>query len=269
MSKYAALLGAITIDTGNLAIRFKEDVTTSTVNLVAGTYFLRGDGSAADFCLALKTALETHAGANTYTVALACSVDPSAVAGTVTITRATGSNTFQILWADALTTFDESLIGFANSNTADDATAKTSTMSPAALWVSPDVPVFYEPEFEYDVTVNRARSGKVRALRQGGPYDRRRVRFDFLDSRRVLEPDNTSDVDATFSQFLERNGDGKRFEFHVTTVSGFVLGALSSSTLIGTAWHFDEETSATFAPERLQPGLSLYGFDLGLLGYVT
>ena len=70
-------------------------------------------------------------------------------------------------------------------------------------------------------------------------------------------------------QVAQRNGDGKRFEFHVTTVSGFVLGALSSSTLIGTAWHFDEETSATFAPERLQPGLSLYGFDLGLLGYVT
>lgn len=268
MSKYAALLAQITITTANQGIRFKEGATTGTVTIPVGTYFLRGDGASDDICLALKTAFDGLVVGNVYTVALACSVDPAAIAATVTITQ-TGGAAFRILWADALTTFDEALLGFTDANTADSTAAKVGTLSPEALWVSPDVPEFYEPEDQYDISVQRARSGRVRALRRGGPYDVRRVSFQFLDSRRVIDHDNTTDPAATFARFLEATSAGLRFEFHATTVSGTTLGALSSSTEIGAGWYFDEDTALGFAPERLQPGLALYAFTLTLLGYVA
>ncbi len=273
-AKYAALLGAITIDSSNCDIRFKEAATTATITLDYGTYYLRGNGSTDDLCRIIKEGIEDDSGlggSNTYAVTVARSIDPSAVSGSVTITQSGGAS-FQVLWADALTTFDMSLLGY-TENTPDSTAAKVSNpaRSPAAWWVSPEVPAFYEPGYAYDASVNRARSGRVRGLRRGGPYDTRSVRFNFVDSRRVLSWDNTSDVDATFAAFLERNGDGKAFEFHAAPATGYVLDALTSSvtTRIGTAWHFDEETSTGFDPKRVEPGLTLYGFDLGLMGYTS
>ena len=272
MTTYAALLGAITIDASNKAIRFKEGLVTQTVSLVEGVYFARGDGAADDLHLAAKTALETNTnavGPNTYTVSHALSINPAAPAAVTSIARATGSSTFQILWADALTTFKPAWLGFTAVDTAEDALTKVSSRSPSSMWISSDIPESYEPADEYDVSVRRARSGRVRALRRGGTYDVRTVLFRFIDSRRALSSANTADPDATFSRFLRLNGDGKHFEFHGQTVSGTTLGALSSSTRIGTAWHFDEETASGFAPDRVERGLALYDFDVGLMGYVS
>lgn len=272
MSKYAALLGQVTIDSSNKTIRFVEGSTTTDVTLVERTYFLRGDGTTDDLCAGLKTALESIADAanNTYTVSLACSVDSTAPTATVTITRATGSGSFSILWSHANTTFDPALIGFPATDTTHSAAAKVSTLSPSSLWVSSDLLVSYEPEEEYDVTVIRARPGRLKGQRTGGPHDRRTLVLAYLDVARVLVGENLDDPTATFERFHERQGDGKRMEFHAVALSsGTTLAALSSSTEIGAAWHFDEETASVFAPERLEPGLALYGFSLGLLGFVS
>ncbi len=270
MSKYAALLGLVTIDSSKLAIRMKENATTATVSIVAGAYTLRGDGAADDLCLAIKTALDSHSNAttpNTYSVTLACSVDPASPTATITISRLTGSSTFQFLWADALTTFPVALIGVAAVNTADDATDKVSTLSPSALWISPDVMTSYEPGEEYDATASRAKPGTVGGLLLGVAHDVRRPVFRFQDSRRVLDWDNTTDPNAAFSSFLERHGDGKAMEFHeVGLLSGSTLRPLTSSTIIGSSWNFAEETVTEFTPERISPGLALYSFDVKLLG---
>lgn len=268
MSKYAAFLGAVVVDAEHNAIALSEGGGAySAKTITAGTYFLRGDGTnASDLCKEIADALNSGS-ANTYSVSIACSIDPSEPCGVVTVTRTAGSATFSLGFADALNTFTPSLIGFAATNTADNASAKASTLTPSCLWVSPDMPASYEPRKQYDRRVLRAQSGRVRGLGLGGPFSVRDVAFRFLDSRRVLEEDNTTDPTATFARFHERHGDGTRFEFHVQTVSGMDLGALSSSTRLDTAWHFDEDTSREFAPARLEPGLPLYDFNLTLLGY--
>jgi hypothetical protein len=272
MSKYAAFLGQVTVDSDHNTIRCVEDATTADVTLVEGTYFLRGDGAAGDLCAAIATALATNGAGtnNTYTVSLACSVDSAAPAATVTITRATGTGSFSILWAHANTTFDPAFIGFAETNTAHDATAKASTLSPSSLWIASDLLESYEPEEEYDVTVVRARPGRLKGQRTGGPHDRRTVIMNYLDVARVLAEENLADPTATFERFHQRQGDGKRMEFHAVALSsGSTLAALSASTEIGDCWHLDEETASVFAPERLEPGLPLYSISLGLLGYIA
>lgn len=265
--EHIVLLQQVEITSSTNAIRVKEAATTSTLSIAAGSYYLRGDGEADDLCLALKTALETHAGTNTYNVTVAWSTDPASPAATVTIAIATGTNTFQILWADAATTFDEALIGFDNSNTADNTSAKTSTLSPLCAWVSPEAPEVCEEHPEYDASMARARSGRVRGLRRGGPYHILDLSFALCDSRRVLRSDNTSDPAATFASFLEQVGDGTSFEVHQQTITGTAVDALDVYSRRREYWRFDEETSAAFRPVRREPGLALYAWDLVAHGY--
>lgn len=267
MSKYAAFLSFVTIDASNKTIRFVEGSTTTNVTLAEGSYPLRGDGTADDLCKILKTAFESNADAanNTYTVSVAMSVDPSAPTAVVTITRATGAGNFSILWAHANTTFDPLLIGHEALNTAHNGTAKAGTLSPTALWVSSDFIAESEPEEEYDVTVHETEDGRLLAARKGGAFEVRRVSFLHVDDLRVHDESNLDDPAAAFMTFHELVGDGRPFEMHEQTLSsGMTLDDLSSSTRIGTAWHFDEETAAEFAPERIEPGVPMYAFQLRL-----
>lgn len=280
--KYIVLLKAVTLETTSV-IRVTEnaapldltviDPATDAVLAASKQFFLRGDGSDDDLLQVYIQTVQSHTGANEYTGSLSLSIDPAADAGTVTLTRSVGANNFQINWSHANTTFDGAhgaTLGYANSDTANDGTDKVSTLSPSSIWVAPDIYEFFEPVEEYAATVTRARSGKVRGVKRGGPYDVRRLSHKFIDSRRVWDWDNTSDPTAAFNSFLSSTADGTRFEVHAVTLSsGTTLGALSTSTRIGTAWHWDEDTVQAFEPTRMEPGLSLYEFQLRLLGYVA
>lgn len=271
MSKYAALLSCITIDSSNQTIRFVEGSTTTDVTVATGDWYLRGDGASDDLCAKIKTALESNADAanNEYSVTLALSADPTAATAVVTITRTVGAGSFSILWSHANTTFRPAWLGFAATDTAHDGTAKAGTLSPSALWVSCDVLTSYEPSEAYDVAVPGGRAGKLKANRRGGAFAVRDVRLDFLDAGRVLAEENLNDPNATFEEFHKRHVDGKMMEFHAAALSsGFTLVALSASTEIGSGFHFDTDTAREFRPERREPGLALYGFDLRLLGAV-
>jgi hypothetical protein len=272
MSKHAALLGAIVITTANNTIKMVENATTQNVTIAPGTYYLRNDGTADDFGPALVTALNSNANAvnpNTYSTNISYLISPSGQTASFQITS-TAASAYQLQFADPATTFDATLLGFPQTNTALNALPKTGSLSPSALWVSPDVFAFSEPVDEYDVAIQRARSGRVYGLRKGGPYDVRLLSFMNLDSRRVLDWDNTSDPNATIMRFLQRHGNGLKFELHAVTASnGVVLDPLSSSTRVGTAWHFAQEASERFAPQRINAGIALYSFDLKLHGYVA
>lgn len=270
MTKYAILLPAIVLDSTNNGIRMTENASTATASIAAGTYFLRGDGAADDLLKVIDTAIEAATGsANTYTETLALSANAAAVSGSVTFTRASGADTFRFSWADVLTTFDEGLIGFTDANTALDSSAKVGTLSPSGMWVAPEIYKSFEPSEEYEGAVSRARSGKVRSVRRGGPYEVRRFEMESVDSRRLWDFDNTSDPTACLNRWLEAWGDGTRFEFHAVSASSWpVLGAMSSSTLVGT-YHLDVDAMRSFAPERVDPGLSLYDFSMRFLKYVA
>jgi hypothetical protein len=276
--RYAVLLKAVTLDSSS-KIRVKEGATTSTLTVVdpatgaalasSKQFFLRGDGATDDLLRVLKETVSSHSGTNTYSTSLALSIDPASPSGVVTLTRVAGANSFQLLWSNAATTFDQGLLGFADSDTADNGSPKVSTLSPSALWVAPEVYEFLEPAQERAASVTRTTSGKVRGVKRGGAYDVRTMSHRFIDSRRVWESENTSDPDAAFNRFLDATADGTRFELHTVGVTGTTLGALSSSTRVGTAWHWSQEDVDGFDPERMNPGLALYAWQNKLLAYVA
>lgn len=281
-AKYIVLLRAVTLETTS-AIRVTEnasaenivvrDPSTGLALASSKQFFCRGDGGNDDLLRVVKLTLDAHTNAtnpNTYTVSQSLSVAPASASGVVTVTRSAGASNFQINWSNAATTFDDGVIGFANSDTANDGNPKVSTLSPSAMWVSPEVYEFFEPAEEYAASVTRARSGKVRGVKRGGPYDVRRMSHRFVDSRRVWDWDNTTDPTASFNRFLNSTADGTRFEVHAVTLSsGSTLSALSASTRIGTAWHWDEDSLLLFDPSRMEPGMSLYEWQMRLLGYVA
>ena len=269
---YPVILPVIVIDSTNKAIRMTENATTSTINLVEGSYFLRGDGSADDLLLALKTALDSHPNVttpNTYTVTIARSINSAAVSGAVTVTRATGSSSWGVLWADALTTFDQALLGFVANDTVN-ASPKVSTVSPSGQWVSNEIIKRRDPRTEVDVKQVRTRSGAVGGGRRGGPYSVRLVQFEYVNEKRTDAMLNTTDPTAAFSSVFALLSTLRRFELHFATLATSpALAALSSTTRQGTAWHLDEASAEEFEPRKLSAGTPLYSWGLRLLGYVA
>ncbi len=269
---YPVMLAAVVIDSTNGGLRITEGANTSVTSIPAGTYFLRGDGVADDLLLAIKTAMETNTAprvsVNTYTVAVAWSTSPAAPSAVITITRATGADTFGVLWADALTTFDQALVGFVASDTVN-ASAKTSTLSPSCVWVSPEIYVEAEEDEEDDAYVQRARSGVVRGGDRGGPYETLRISFQLMEERRVKAARIAADVARAFDRFRRQLVRGRQFELHFGTISsGTTLAALSSSTERGAGWHLSPDSVDGFRAERLRPGLPLYAWSLELWAHV-
>lgn len=274
---YPVMLGAIVIDSSNRSIVITEAGADVTAQLggaatVTGsiTCYLRGDGTSDDLCKVIKDAMEAAgASANTYTVSVSFSVDGTATSAAVTIARATGADSIGIKWASASTTFDEALIGFANTNVTG-ATSYTSTLSPSSVWVSSEVYRELEPESDFVAFSQRARSGRVWGGLRGGAYAVRRLGLDLLHAKRAHSVNNSTDPDSGLDQFLERQLAGLAFELHVGTISsGTTLAALSSSTEHGSGWYFDAESLETYAPRRQSPGVPLFSVDLRLLGYVA
>lgn len=261
------LLHAVVIDSTNGGLRITEGANTSTTLIPAGTYYLRGDGTADDLLLAIKTAMETNTAprvsVNTYTVAVAWSTDPAAVSAVVTITRATGADTFGVLWADALTTFDQALLGFAVSDTVN-ASAKTSTKSPSAVWVCDGVYREYEPADAPQGYSKRARSGFVRQGKTGETHKDRGLVVSFVSAARTHEMHIAADPERAFNRFLDRWRAGRPAELHLATATGTVLGALSSSTESGAGWHLGGDPEEKFDPPRTNLATASYSWSFEL-----
>lgn len=259
------MLGAIVLTDANNVLRFTEGASTGNATILAGTYYLRGDGAAGDLLPALKTALEgaNVASSNTYTITVSRSIDPAAAHTAITITRATGADNFGVLWANTATTFDERLLGFTLDDTVN-ATAKTSAQACAAGWVSNDIAREIEPYSERTVAVPRAVSGRVQGVTRSARMQSWRLGLAFIDERRTYIENALAGAQDTLEGFIERFGAGASLELHEqASVTGVALGALSSSTLVDVC-HFSEDTLSRFEPARLGPGVPLYSIDLRL-----
>lgn len=272
MTTHPILLSAVVIDSTNGGLRITEGANTSVTSIPAGTYYLRGDPAQSDdLLLAIKTALETNTAprvsTNTYTVAVAWSADPSARGAVVTVTRATGTDSFGVLWADALTTFDQALVGFVDSDTVD-ASAKSSTVSPSSVWVGDGPYREFEAIDRHVGYAKRSRSGVVRRGLTGETRKDRRFSVEFVCAARTHEKDSTTDVDRAFSRFLDRWLTGRPAELHLTTVSGFVLAALSASTEHGAGWHVGVDGDDEWEPRRHSAAAALYAWSLDLWEHV-
>jgi len=264
---YPVLLGAVVVTLANRRLRFREAaLATVNVDLPINTtltpaYYLRGDGTASDFCAVLSTALSAAYGAgNTYTVTVAANLDTSTSHTLLTITRATGTDTFGVV-VDGSTTFDMALIGIVAS-TANDATPKVSTRSCAAAWTSNDAYAILEPFSERVASVTRAANGRVSGVSRSDRMQSWRVSLGFVHLSRTFVIDALAFAADTLEGFIERFGAGASLEMHdVPISSGTVLAARTSSTLVDVV-HFSEDALTTYEPQAIGAGVPLYSLDL-------
>lgn len=265
---YPIALLPIVITAANKRIVFKEGAgAAGNVDLTEGTYFLRGVGSD-DITTHIATKLGAFSGGgNTYTGAVAWSADPDAATAATSFARASGSDTFQILWADAGTTFDPASIGFADTNTANDSSTKTSTLSPSSAWVCDSSYEDYDPIDDVDGYVVRANSGVVRSGIVGGPYDVRRLALGMVAGKRTHHSLNTGDPDAAFSMFLRRWKAGRAAELHFRDPSTYP--ALTAISAAADRWHIGEGSQERFAARKLDRATSLWSWEIELWGYVA
>jgi hypothetical protein len=98
---------------------------TETISVGAGTYYFSNDNSAADFGLALETALESHSEATNFTVRLynVDFVDTAKADGRLNIVNVTGDHEFTLDWDHANTTLDPRICGFAAADTGPTSTS--------------------------------------------------------------------------------------------------------------------------------------------------
>ena len=253
---YPSWLGTIVLTTSNNRLRFKEAAgAVGNVDLTAGSYTLR------TLVTELGTKFSAFAGGgNTYTVAMSQNIDPTAAHTTITITRATGTDTFQLV-IDGSETFDMDLIGF-TASTANDATAKTSTQACASAWVSNDIYRRFKPFSERQATVQRKMTGQVSGVTRSDRMQSWRADLGFVNEARCFVTSALAGTQDTAEGFIERFGAGASVEFHALDVStGSTLEAAGSGTLEATA-HFSEDTLTTFDPTQVGDGVPLYDFGI-------
>ena len=288
---YPVLLPGILLRAGQ-SIRVIENAVALTLSIVDPAtgialatdkvFHLRGNAATDDLVEVLRQTVQSHTGANTYTAAIARNIDGATLPSTVTVTRATGTNNFQIDWANAGTTVDPALWGYRTVATTN-GTSCVGDISPTAQWVGNDVIEELEPESEVDAFVERARSGLVVGGLRGGPYDVARLSLRFQTAERTHERyaplvSSVLDRGRAFSQCWGRLASGRRFELHLSTATGTALAALTTTSggtrqappTQGTGWHLDSDSvEGGFRPERYGPGVPLYAWRLRLLGSTT
>lgn len=260
---YPLLRRAITITSSSNIIRWREGASTQDATITPGVYFLRGTGG---LLAAIKSALELSptGSLNTYNVTLTTSVVAAQPTGVVTITRATGADTFQILGASGSTTFPLHAIGFASVDTALDALPKASTLSPSGIWVSNDMLTTDEPDFTGEVFGETpSRGGSLSAGAQSDTWDRYRWAVAYVARRRTWQEANTADPNATWESFWRRIRSAPVLELARIDPTTFVVTDLPNQ------WVADVATRQNVGPTRLAPGTPIYSWPMMFERWVT
>jgi hypothetical protein len=220
-------------------------------------------GPTNELALAIRNGLDAFGGGgNSYTVTASQSIDTAASHTLLTVTRATGTDTFQIV-VDGSTTFDMALIGIV-ATTANDALAKTSTRSCAAAWASNDAYANLEPFSERVASITRAASGRVSGVSRSDRMQSWRVGLGFVHLSRTFVVDALLTAADTLEGFIERFGAGASLEMHdCLLTSGTTMAPRTFSTLVDVV-HFSEDALTTYEPQAIGAGVPLYALDLTL-----
>lgn len=273
---YPVIRRAITITTANQGIRFREGATTATVNVPAGTYYLRETGT--DGILpAIVDAIEAQFGGNTYSFAVLPNPLSTPIAATDanaigSLARNSGSADFQLLGADALTTFPLDAIGFDEVNTALDANAKAATLSASGWWVGNDLLAVDEDAQSGEVFGDDpSRGGLVVAGAHSDVWQMRRWGVQYQLAARTWREYTPTDRARSWSDFWGRwvrsgtvlelvritNGTSTEYEEWDTVTAAFT----TSPTTIG-KWVADKATRSNVGPIRKSAGTPLYAWPL-------
>lgn len=269
---YAGLAAAYVIETGvNDVIRLDEAGVIASGTIAAGTYYLRGDNTAADLGFAVATALSgAFAGGNTYNITVAASLDPASRCVTVTLTRNAGATAFRVKWDDGSATFPKAVLGFVNTKAAADGNNEVSTKTPNCTWISNDAYAERRRLREWSAGEVETEDGDTAVVRRGDKSKGTVIELRFVSGLRMLEEDTASTKDTdTLEHFIDVNGDGRPIELHECTPTAGTTTIPQPWTLNGfsdvgkfvlgvDAQHMDVR--------RINPGVSLYDFDLPLKG---
>jgi len=217
----------IVIDSTNDQFTFNEgggalvcDVLDSST-VVGGAYFWRGDGTAADMCLALKTALDT-VGAHTYTVVLT-------TAGKLTIS-ATGA--FTLNWGTVAHDLPASLLGFVDADQVSVANACVSDFHVGNAWFVQQITVDDTEDTESaDTVATRLENGRVRVAMYGNRLERS-VTIDALPAFETYQAEEAL-AQRSFGRFWTYARTGGHFEYAPNSA---VPGTYSSYQIADPTW---------------------------------
>jgi len=236
----------IRCDAGNGA--GAEDVT-----LVAGTYYLEGDGSADCILEAIETALKTSTGGSGFMVTLDAN-------GKVQGTNADTAGTWVVYWGHANTTFDETILGIVAGTTWSETQDEIQT---AAYWsayrwtatkpIAGDTGDLYEGK----VDQSRAVSGQVYTAKVGADYTVRDILHAHEPKRKAVAV--TSYENQNWTAFWATANAGEVVRYYPDQTDEATYGS----------YHLDQSACEAAKPQRKAPGVELYGWSVALLGYVA
>ena len=268
MVKFWALAGAVTIETGNNTIKFKEDGgATRTATVAAGTYYVDGQGDAGDLLAAIATAMDA-AGAlgRSYALAYTGKVNSGAVTGAVTVTTSAG--TVQLIAAS--TTFDMGLIGFPTVDSAV-AASLTSSLSPSTTW-TPDQPIVdLDPAQDVSKTFQTMTpSGKSYVAKLGESQELYDLAFEVIEGQRVWTWQAEAEADSarSFQSWRRLAIDGRPVRVYKLDETAGDLAAATAADLLGVYVLHGDILSRL--PKAKHPDSSnAFDFTVGLHPYVS
>lgn len=215
----------IVVDATCDTIGFDEGGAPLLADVADGTYFWRGDGTAADMCLALKTALDA-AGALTYTVTIATT-------GVLTI-AATGP--FTLLWLTGGGDLPAATCGFANADQGSVANACVGDFQVAFGWWPEQMAIVDSERFPaYRSVQSTIMNGRTRTQLWGARMQRR-VLVDVLPARKIFTAEEVR-LQEAFERFYAYLATGGRFELTINTaVPGTYQQYVPLGTEFCSAW---------------------------------
>lgn len=276
---YPALLGAVVIDATNNTVRVTENGVSENLTIPVGVYFVRGNNGSDDLVAAFSDMLQSHSGGNVYnygrhgvsgdpTIFQLLPSDPS-----INLSFFADVHQFSILFANAATTFDASLLGFEQVDIASGVDLEIpSTLSSSAIWIGNDIVRSFEPVPSWARERSRALSNKVRAVNLRDDVRDRLWVQENIEERRFNEEAIAADPDRAFSSFLRRHVSGLRFELHDVELTDATLGRseYTAGFTLDDTYVFDDD----FFPQEGQfgaraDGMPHYDFSGHLLPYVA
>lgn len=271
---------SIKIDSTNNILRARSGAAYSNLELTAGTYYLTGatsliqDEIKARFTAAFGTALTGASGAD-FLAHFAAEGDGTTYQDTPTARLTfTSAATFQLLFGDAATTFDGTLIGF-NASTVN-ATSASGTADPSTVWIGDQAPSAESyGAFTQEIDQHTAKDGTVYTFKRGDQHERHSFDFNYILPERTVIDRKHGAVDEsknrTFENFIRLNS-GQKMRIHKATILNATQKTLtnyetasSAYQLGGAEWIMGAETLASFSPSRFSAGLELYGFGSAFL----
>ena len=209
------------VETGvNDVIIFDEGGVDITCTLPSGTYFWRGDGSAADMQFVLDTALNAALPApllNGYSVSFQNAAVGASSAGTVELDS--DNVQFTVQWTDALTTanplwFGETGLADHVYNTIDDSPNQCSH-----VWLPEQIYIDDSEDRPYYLAEQQIMGDGSTSAQQWGERFERTIIFDVLPAWKVFEGDEVYVGEAWYQQTAAGSrastliSQGLRFEF--------------------------------------------------------